>query len=255
MVSPSRLDHESLDREISEGAIVLEINEECTVDDGLRDDHGFGYRDLASSSAPLGGVTKRIFDVVIASCALVLFLLLFGLVSATIALLDDTPILFRHPRIGYGRRPFFCLKFRTMVPNGDEVLKRHFQLLPSAAREWAETRKLKNDPRVTAVGGALRKFSLDELPQLINVIRGEMSIVGPRPIVIEEVGMYGTNAGYYFKARPGLTGPWQIGGRSEESYEKRVALDRAYVENWSFWNDIVIIIRTVPALLRAKGSY
>jgi exopolysaccharide production protein ExoY len=233
----------------------VELDEECTLDDGVRGDGGgFGYREFASSASPLGGVTKRIFDVMLASCALILFLPTFGLVSATIALFDGTPVLFRHPRIGYGRRPFLCLKFRTMLPNGDERLKRHLQSSPSAAREWAETRKLKNDPRVTMTGGVLCKFSLDELPQLINVIRGEMSIVGPRAIAADEVRMYGTNARYYFMARPGLTGPWQVGDRSEESYENRVALDRAYVENWSFWRDIFIIVRTVPTLLSTKGS-
>jgi exopolysaccharide production protein ExoY len=200
-------------------------------------------------------VAKRIFDVVVASCALIVFLPLFGLVSATLVLLDGAPVLYRHPRIGRRRRPFLCLKFRTMVTDGDEVLRRHLQSSPSAAKEWAETRKLKNDPRVTGVGGVLRKFSLDELPQLINVIRGDMSIVGPRPIVADEVGMYGTDSGYYFVARPGLTGPWQVSGRSDESYENRVAFDRAYVEHWSFSKDIVLIIRTVPALLSAKGSY
>jgi exopolysaccharide production protein ExoY len=232
------------------------LNEECALDAGMRDDSGtFGYRKSASSAPPLGGMTKRIFDVVLASCALILFLLLFGLVSATIALFDGAPVLYRHPRVGHGRRLFLCLKFRTMVIDGDEILKRHLQSSPSATQEWAETRKLKIDPRVTLMGGVLRKFSVDELPQLINVIRGEMSIVGPRPIVADEVRMYGIDARYYFMARPGLTGPWQVSGRSDESYENRVALDRAYVENWSFWKDILIIIRTVPAMLSAKGSY
>jgi exopolysaccharide production protein ExoY len=234
---------------------MLDINEECTLDDGLHGDREFSYGKLTPSAPPLGGVTKRIFDLLLASCALIMFLPLFALVSATIALFDGTPVLYRHPRIGRGRRPFLCLKFRTMVPEGDDVLKRHLRSSPSAAKEWAETRKLKNDPRVTVVGGVLRKFSLDELPQLVNVLRGDMSIVGPRPIVADEVTMYGKDARYYFVARPGLTGPWQVSGRSDESYENRVALDRAYVENWSFWRDIIVITRTVPVLLYAKGSY
>jgi exopolysaccharide production protein ExoY len=142
-----------------------------------------------------------------------------------------------------------------MVTDGDEVLRQHLQTSPAAAREWAETRKLKNDPRVTPVGAALRRLSLDELPQLINVLRGDMSIVGPRPIVTDEVAMYGADARYYFMARPGLTGPWQIGGRNDETYEDRVALDRAYVENWSSWKDIDIMIKTVPAVLNLRGSY
>jgi exopolysaccharide production protein ExoY len=222
----------------------------------LRSDyHTFLYRDSLLRSFPLGGVAKRIVDLAIASFALILFLPLFGLVAVTIAFFEGTPVLYRHSRVGYGRRPFLCLKFRTMVANGDEILKHHLQSSPAAARDWAESRKLKNDPRVTVVGGVLRKFSLDELPQLINVLRGEMSIVGPRPIVADEAIMYGPDAHYYFMARPGLTGPWQVGGRSDERYEDRIALDRAYVENWSLWKDVSIMLKTVPAILSRKGSY
>ena len=215
----------------------------------------FDYRRSPRLAPPVGGVAKRIIDLIFASCALILFLPLFALVSATILLFDGGPVLYRHRRIGFGQRPFLCLKFRTMAADGDELLRRHLQSSRSAAREWAETRKLKNDPRVTAVGGVLRKFSLDELPQLINVLRGEMSIVGPRPIVADEVTIYGPDARYYFMARPGLTGPWQVGGRSDERYENRVALDRAYVQNWLLWKDISIILKTVPILLKSKGSY
>jgi exopolysaccharide production protein ExoY len=248
-----------LDHLINEGPIMLEINEineRGNLDTDWRSDRdSVAYRGSPSRVSPLGGVAKRIIDLVFASCALIPFFLLFGLVSATIVLFDGAPILFRHPRIGYGQRPFLCLKFRTMVPDGDEVLRRHLQSSPSAAQEWRETRKLKNDPRVTMVGGVLRKLSLDEFPQLINVLRGDMSVVGPRPIVADEVTMYGADARYYFMARPGLTGPWQVGGRNDEKYEDRVALDRAYVQNWSLWEDISIILKTVPALLNSKGSY
>jgi exopolysaccharide production protein ExoY len=223
--------------------------------DWRSDREGFLPRDFLLRSPPLGGLPKRIIDLVIASIALILFLPLLGLTVIAIISLDGAPVLFRHPRVGYRRRPFLCLKFRTMVTNGDEMLKRHLQSSPAAAKEWTESRKLKTDPRVTVVGGVLRKLSLDELPQLINVLRGEMSIVGPRPIVADEVIMYGPNANYYFMARPGLTGPWQVGGRSNEKYEDRIALDRAYVENWSLWKDISIMLKTVPALLNPKGSY
>jgi exopolysaccharide production protein ExoY len=212
-------------------------------------------RGSGSRASPLGGVTKRVIDVVVALCALIPFVLLFGLVSAAIVFLQGRPVFYRHPRIGYGRRQFLCLKFRTMVFNGDEVLRRHLQSSSSAAKEWAETRKLKDDPRVTPVGEVLRRFSLDEMPQLLNVLRGDMSIVGPRPIVADEVAMYGADAHYYFMARPGLTGLWQISGRSSEKYADRVAFDRDYVENWSLWRDAVIILRTVPTVLTSKGSY
>jgi len=219
-----------------------------------RDSFTFRSPDSQSSS-PLGGTVKRIIDLVAASCALIPFLPLFTLVAVLIFFLEGAPVFYRHPRIGYARRQFLCLKFRTMVTNGDEVLTQHLQSSLLAAQEWAETRKLKNDPRVTPIGSILRKLSLDELPQLINVLRGDMSIVGPRPIVAEEVSMYGLDARYYFLARPGLTGPWQIGGRSDETYKDRVALDRAYVENWSLRKDIGIIINTLPAVLNSKGSY
>ena len=220
---------------------------------GVRD--RFIFRNSGSQSSPLGGIVKRIIDVVVACFALVPFLPLFGLVAAMIFFFEGKPVLYRHPRIGYGRRPFLCLKFRTMVTDGDEILSRHLQSSPSAAQEWAETRKLKNDPRVTPVGSVLRKLSLDELPQLINVLRGEMSIVGPRPIVPDEVTMYGADAHYYFMTRPGLTGAWQVGGRNDQRYEDRIALDRAYVENWSLRKDISIILKTMPVVLNSKGSY
>jgi exopolysaccharide production protein ExoY len=219
------------------------------------DREAFLPRDFLLRSSPLGGIAKRIIDIAIASCALILFLPLFGLVAIAILSFDGAPVFYKHSRIGYRRRPFLCLKFRTMVANGDEILRHHLQSSPAAAKEWTESRKLKIDPRVTAVGGILRKLSLDELPQLIGVLRGDMSIVGPRPIVADEIIMYGPNANYYFMARPGLTGPWQIRGRSDETYENRIALDRAYVENWSLWKDIWIMLKTVPAILNPKGSY
>jgi lipopolysaccharide/colanic/teichoic acid biosynthesis glycosyltransferase len=123
------------------------------------------------------------------------------------------------------------------------------------AEEWATTRKLKSDPRITAVGATLRKLSIDELPQLINVLRGEMSIVGPRPIVFDEIPMYGDDIQFYFSARPGLTGPWQVNGRSNESYARRVTLDRGYVENWSVWADLQIVVKTIPVVLAARDAY
>jgi exopolysaccharide production protein ExoY len=211
--------------------------------------------DRSSPTCPVGGAAKRVVDVALATSCLLLFLPLFALVAAAIIGLDGRPFIYRHPRIGHGCRRFYCLKFRTMAANSDEILARHLVAFPEAAREWAETRKLKNDPRITALGAVLRKTSLDELPQLINVIRGDMSLVGPRPIVSDEVQMYGSDAHYYFLARPGLTGAWQVSGRNDQSYERRVALDRDYVENWHLHKDLRIIIRTLPVVFLAKGSY
>jgi exopolysaccharide production protein ExoY len=204
---------------------------------------------------PLGGLAKRCIDVVVGAIALVVFLPIFGLVAIAISLLDGRPVLYGHQRVGFGRRPFKCLKFRTMVNHGDEVLDRYLRAHPEAEHEWLATRKLKNDPRTTALGTVLRKLSLDELPQLINVLRGEMSIVGPRPIVVDELKMYGADAHYYFQVRPGLTGEWQVSGRTDSSYDGRVALDRAYVENWSMRKDVHIMLKTVPAVLTTRGSY
>jgi exopolysaccharide production protein ExoY len=218
-------------------------------------DAGRSNTESASCSRPVGGLVKRIIDIIIGIFALLAFGPLFVLVAITIALLDGRPVIYGHERIGFDRGKFRCLKFRTMVTNGDEVFLRHLRDHPDASQEWLETRKLKYDPRVTAVGAVLRKLSLDELPQLINVVRGDMSLVGPRPIVIEELEKYGSNSGYYFQVRPGITGEWQISGRNDSSYEKRIALDRAYVENWSLRKDIHIIIKTIPAVLTTRGSY
>ena len=172
-------------------------------------------------------MVKRSFDIAIAGGALITLLPLFGLVACLVKASDGGPIFYRHLRVGHGRRTFHCLKFRTMVPNGDDVLANHLQQSRLAAEEWTATRKLKSDPRITPVGRALRKLSIDELPQLINVLLGEMSIVGPRPIVFDEIPMYGDDIDLYFSARPGLTGASQVNGRSNLSYAQRVTLDRA----------------------------
>jgi exopolysaccharide production protein ExoY len=164
-------------------------------------------------------------------------------------------VFYGHARIGRNGRVFRCLKFRTMVENGDDVLAAHLARNPQDREEWAATRKLQDDPRVTRVGAVLRKLSLDELPQIFNILRGEMSFVGPRPVVRDELLLYGTAANYYLKSRPGLTGLWQVSGRNDVSYGTRVAFDRHYVENWSFIFDLKILIWTVPAVLSSRGSY
>jgi exopolysaccharide production protein ExoY len=207
------------------------------------------------NAPPLGGETKRFIDIAFASCSLAFFLPLFGLIAFMIKLSDGGPIFYRHWRIGHARQPFECLKFRTMLMDGDEVLRQHLAASNSASLEWNQTRKLKRDPRVTTVGTVLRKLSLDELPQLINILRGDMSIVGPRPIVSDEVEMYGPHAELYFKARPGLTGLWQVSGRNDNSYKERVQLDCTYVSSWSLSSDLMIIMKTIPAVLSSRGSY
>ena len=168
--------------------------------------------------------------------------------------LDGGPVLYSHTRIGVRGRPFGCLKFRSMVPDSDEVLRRLLNSDPAAAAEWADTQKLRRDPRITAVGRWLRATSLDELPQLLNILRLDMSLVGPRPIVQAEVPRYGEDIAYYFEARPGLTGLWQVSGRSDTGYDQRVRLDTWYVKNWSIWHDLAILAKTVPAVLKRRGA-
>jgi exopolysaccharide production protein ExoY len=204
---------------------------------------------------PIGGLLKRSFDVLAAVLALILLSPLFMLLSSLVKLSDGGPVLDRHRRIGRGGNAFYCLKFRTMVTNGDAVLEAHFAAYPEARAEWVAARKLQIDPRVTNVGVVLRKLSLDELPQLINILRGEMSLVGPRPVVKDEIKLYGSAATYYFRSRPGLTGVWQISGRNDVSYDERVAFDKHYVENWSFQKDIIIILKTIPAICASRGTY
>jgi exopolysaccharide production protein ExoY len=207
------------------------------------------------SSAPIGGKAKRCFDVVFAALALVTLSPLLLMIAALIKLSDGGPILFRHKRVGLHSRSFDCLKFRTMVENERQVFHHHLEACPEAAREWAQTRKLKSDPRITAVGSVLRQLSLDELPQLVNILKGEMSVVGPRPVVFKELELYGPHVTAYLKARPGLTGVWQVSGRNDLPYSVRATLDRTYVEQWSFSSDIVIILKTVPAVIASRGVY
>lgn len=207
------------------------------------------------SAQPVGGVGKRAFDILTAAVGLVVAVPLFGAVAATVALSGRGPVFFAHTRIGRDGRRFRCLKFRTMVTDGEAVLARHLASDPGAAAEWAATRKLKHDPRVTAVGRILRKTSLDELPQLINILRGDMSVVGPRPVVEAELERYGPRVRHYLAARPGLTGLWQVSGRNAVAYRTRVALDCHYVATWSMVRDIQIMAMTVPAVVARRGCY
>ena len=206
-------------------------------------------------SSPVGGVLKRGFDIGIAIFALLMLFPLVGLVALIVKLWDGGPAFYRHPRIGQNGRTFSCWKFRTMVVDSDDVLRRHLVANPDAAQEWERTRKLRKDPRITSIGLVLRKSSVDELPQLLNIIRGEMSIVGPRPIVSAEVRKYGPHIADYLRARPGLTGEWQVSGRNDTDYETRVALDRTYVQNWSLRRDFLIIAKTVRVVVATRGSY
>ncbi len=201
----------------------------------------------------LGNLLKRVLDVVVASVAL---LILSPLLIATVAAIgcSGDPVLYGHRRVGRNGKAFSCYKFRTMRPGSDAILAAHLAANPDAAEEWRTTRKLKHDPRVTRVGRLLRETSVDELPQIFNVLRGDMSCVGPRPIVFSELQGYGAVARDYFTVRPGLTGLWQVSGRSSLSYERRVELDRHYVRNRSILFDLLILARTVPAVVRRSQT-
>lgn len=196
---------------------------------------------------------KRGFDLVVAGTTLIVLSPLFCLLYCLVGRDGESPI-YAHRRVGRRGRAFNCLKFRTMISNSHEILALHLASDHTARKEWHDTHKLTNDPRVTVIGRFLRLSSLDELPQLFNVMRGEMSIVGPRPIVEDELSKYGDYLPHYLTMTPGITGLWQSSGRSDTSYKERVLLDVWYSRNWSVWHDIVIILRTVPALLSSHGA-
>lgn len=198
--------------------------------------------------------TPRMFDLLIAGSALLFLLPLFCLIAAAIRLSDRGPAFFSHQRLGKGGRPFGCLKFRTMVVDADIRLAALLQSDLAARAEWEATQKLSNDPRVTRLGRFLRASSLDELPQLINVLRGEMNLVGPRPIVAAERPFYGRRFDAYARVKPGISGLWQISGRSDTTYRRRVACDVLYVRRRGLVTDLTVLVLTIPAVLAARGA-
>jgi Undecaprenyl-phosphate galactose phosphotransferase WbaP len=200
-------------------------------------------------------IAKRALDFIGAAIGLVL-LAPFFLIVALMVRADGGPAFFAHQRVGRGGKLFGCLKFRSMVVDSQARLEALLANDPAARAEWEATRKLKNDPRITRIGRFLRSTSLDELPQLINVLRGEMSLVGPRPVQEAEIDRYyGASAAHYMAVRPGITGLWQVSGRSETSYESRVALDVSYVSRPSLLADLSILLRTPVAVLSRRGAH
>ncbi len=197
---------------------------------------------------------KRSMDIIGSTLGLIVFSPLFLFIIYKVRL-DGGPAFYGHVRLGKDGRSFKCWKFRSMATNSQEILT---QLLANDSRakaEWEASYKLKNDPRITAIGGFLRKTSLDELPQLYNVLIGEMSLVGPRPIVADEIKYYNEDIKNYFSVKPGVTGLWQVSGRSDASYNKRVTLDNAYVHNLSILTDIKIMFKTIFVVLKREGAY
>jgi exopolysaccharide production protein ExoY len=208
-----------------------------------------------TSAHPIGLNSKRLIDIILALSGIVLLApLLIICFIATVAT-SRGPALFRHRRVGFKGKYFDCLKFRTMVQDAPERLRQLLESDPVAAAEWATDRKLRHDPRVTAIGAMLRKSSLDELPQLFNVLKGDMSIVGPRPVTDEELIRYSSAINAYLACRPGITGLWQVSGRSTTTYDKRIACDTFYARNWSMSLDAKILIVTIPAVLISDCAY
>lgn len=218
-------------------------------------DLGGHFRLNEETSNEAGKRVKRTLDVVLATSALVFIAPLLLVIALLIRLQDGGPALFVQSRVGRDGKMFSCFKFRSMTINADERLRELIATNPSARMEWEATQKLRNDPRITRLGHFLRKSSLDELPQLLNIIRGEMSIVGPRPIVEAEIAKYGAYFDYYTSSKPGLTGLWQVSGRSNTSYAERVQLDVRYAREWTVMGDIRIIAMTIPAILTSRGAH
>ncbi|MBU2957918.1 sugar transferase [Paracoccus sp. C2R09] len=196
---------------------------------------------------------KRMVDLGISVAALPIFLTVLLVLATIIFLSDRRKPIFSHRRVGKNGKVFGCLKLRTMVVGAEDILPELLEACPERRREWDETQKLTDDPRITRLGHFLRKTSLDELPQILNVLRGDMSIVGPRPIVMDELPRYGEHADAYLQLRPGLTGMWQTTGRNDVSYEERVRMDVEYGRNLRFSTDMRIVGMTAMAMLRKTG--
>jgi exopolysaccharide production protein ExoY len=221
---------------------------------------GAGYADLRLVETPPGGfyrsVGKRLFDVALVVVGAPVWLILYAVVSLLILLLDGRPIHHRAARVGLNGRDIAVLKFRTMRLDAEERLAALLASDPALEREFALTYKLRDDPRVTSLGCWLRRLSLDELPQLVNVLRGDMSLVGPRPVVRPELEQYyGELGGLVLSVRPGLTGLWQVSGRSLLSYDERVALDLEYVRSESLLTDVRVLLCTIPSVCRGHGAF
>lgn len=213
-----------------------------------------GLSPAMRSSAASADIMKRAVDV----CGAIVGIILFGPLMALIAIILITTerggAIFAHERIGRGGKPFRCLKFRTMAPDAQQRLTALLDADPKARAEWERDQKLRNDPRITPLGAFLRRTSLDELPQFFNVLRGEMSLVGPRPIVADEIRRYGDRFALYARCRPGITGIWQVSGRNDTSYAFRVRLDAYYAANQKLSLDIQIMLKTFGVVISGDGA-
>lgn len=205
--------------------------------------------------SPASSNVKRIMDVVLSLGVLMFALPLIVVFGLLIKLGDGGPIFYYQTRVGRNGREFRCWKLRTMRQDADERLNELLANDPAAAEEWREFQKLRNDPRITPIGRFLRKTSLDELPQLFNILMGQMSVIGPRPVTEQETRRYGENVEYYKAVRPGVLGLWQVNGRNNLTYERRIQYDVEYVSDWSVGMDIGILLKAIPAVLFGRGAY
>jgi Undecaprenyl-phosphate galactose phosphotransferase WbaP len=203
---------------------------------------------------PRARLLKRVLDVCLVTIFGLVALPLILLLAVLIKLTSAGPVFYGQRRCGRAGQPFTAWKFRSMVANANQVLEQHLASDPQLREEWRRNYKLRNDPRITPLGRVLRRTSLDELPQLWNILRGQMSVVGPRPIVVEEIPRYGEGIVLYNKVTPGLTGLWQVSGRNNVSYDQRVNFDLYYVRNWSLWLDLYVLAKTVPVVLIGDGA-
>lgn len=199
---------------------------------------------------------KRAFDIIFSLAVLILISPLLLLIATLIKLTSKGRVIYAHQRVGRGGKPFKCYKFRTMHADADNRLKEMLNKDPSIRKEWEQNFKLKKDPRITMIGKFLRKTSLDELPQFWNVLKGDLSVVGPRPVVADEIHKFlGKRAAKILSIRPGVTGPWQVCGRCDIDYSERIKLSEEYVDTYSLFTDLKLIAMTIPAMISSKGAY
>jgi lipopolysaccharide/colanic/teichoic acid biosynthesis glycosyltransferase len=217
--------------------------------------HTYPSEESNSARFSAGNLAKRTFDIVAAAALILIFMPLFALISCGVIISSPGPVFYSQLRIGRAGKPFKFFKFRSMVINADAVLKQFLEGDATARDQWAKYQKLVRDPRVTNFGRFLRVSSLDELPQLWNVLLGDMSLVGPRPCMASQHSLYGPHWAAYCSVRPGITGLWQVSGRSKLTFSERVELDARYVESRSFGFDLKIMMRTIAVVLRAEGSH
>ena len=227
-----------------------------SVYSSVRDINGIiGFSTTRNLTKPSELFLKRMTDIILLLIAAVPTLLVTLIAAIAIKYSSPGPVFYGHKRVGKNGKEITVWKFRSMVTNSQEILEKLLAEDPVRRAEWEKDRKFKDDPRITRIGKILRNTSLDELPQLWNILKGDMSFVGPRPVTTPELEKYGKQAGFILSVKPGLSGMWQISGRSETAYEERINLDTYYIQNWSIWLDLWIITKTVWVVIRGKGAY